>query len=179
MPTLKVYDGSNWQYLGGGASSLLVAETVVSGSAATSVTFSGLDGNAAGGYVLELSIVGVNNVVDGSVYLHVNGDTTNTHYAGRYAQLGASYTSSALAVPTIAQTDDGWYPLYSVNIDRIGGYFTAFSQGGFVSGVTSIISNSYIYKSDASITNITSLTITTAVASNLNIGSTFRLYKRK
>jgi len=37
--------------------SLLVAETVVSGSPVTSVTFSGLDGNADGGYFLASSIM--------------------------------------------------------------------------------------------------------------------------
>jgi hypothetical protein len=204
--TLKRYNGSDWDRVGGGSpiiraatapsspatgdiwvdtatsfaqGTLLEAETTVSGSAVTSVSFTGLDGNAAGGYVLEGSFSGDAGLTS-DVKIYFNGNTTDVNY---YTEDVMAYNSTPVAIqrayPKLCSpsTRGG---SFNANITRTAyGYIestcTYSSYDGTYSrtGVAGVVFT-------ASNTNITNITVSsysgTAV---IGIGSTFRLYRRK
>ena len=180
----------SWAAASGG--SLLVAETVVTGSAVTSVTFSGLDGNAAGGYILVSQFVaGTTNT---SFALGINGDFTFTSYVGNRIYLVGNDTSADGYIPTpsshIANTyggNSGSIPIamattYISNFNSRAAVHNMVIQNNVGSAVTSY--GGYIHS--GTITNITSLTIqafnldtTTTLTNGLTVGSSLRLYRRK
>lgn len=165
-----------WSAASGG--SLLVAETVVTGSAVTSVTFSGLDGNDAGGYLLLAEVINAtSNQIE--MYISVNGDTTITNY---YSQIllanGTTITTANVNEPRIGRMDASKKSDFDISIKCNSGYFRYISKSMFGSGSTQRI---YTLTGDktASVTNITALAITSTAANSIAVGSTFRLYKRK
>lgn len=183
MSVIKRYTGSAWELIGGGGSSNLVAETVVSGSAVTSVTFSGLDGNAAGGYVLTGAIG--KNIDAYKLNIYFNSDTTNTNY---YSQEIKNTSSTTLATnqtnaPVIAEilASGGSSLFFSADIDidinlgrlRVLGRYSRGTTTTVVNGSYSIVSVNAIS------TNITTITLFASSANSIAVGSTFRLYKRK
>lgn len=158
--------------------SLLVLEVIIS-TAATALTFSGLNGNADGFYFLEIE-------KDPSVActwnLHVNGNTTVTDYNTQSAYSGGtSQTNSRLNSSDVvfSGTSSGG-SLSTVYVTRLpAGYFayTAF-HGRNLGGASPEIQH-YLGGSNFTITNITSLTLTAGSANGIGIGSKIRLYKGK
>ncbi|MGW8145068.1 MAG: hypothetical protein ACWGN2_11785, partial [Anaerolineales bacterium] len=65
--------------------------TTISGSAATTITVSGLDSNYTGGYKVYGFIIGVSLP---NLYIELNGDTTTSNYPASQALLGSSYSQT-------------------------------------------------------------------------------------
>lgn len=154
----------------------LLVEYTVTGSAVTSIDFSGLDINTHKSYRIEIEW---NNISGSAVnlYAFINGDATVTNY---YSQLfdsngvtsaGVRYNTASLACPSANEK-------VSINagISINQGYVTtrSFATRGVGSTVlTELISIS----KTATVTNITQLTFTASVASSIGVGSKIRLYR--
>ena len=177
-------DGDLWvdkDAIATGGASLLVAETVVSGSAVTSVTFSGLDGNAAGGYVLEC-VAGFTGTSVISADINGNKNTS-------IAIVLAGATNGANATTYIGTTTTGaWVLSNDTTASKMVHGTTIFSPAAFnsvqaysfyTSGSTNGLPRYQKAIFTDSISNITSITLTSSAANSIVVGSTFRLYKRK
>lgn len=176
MSVIKRYTGSAWELIGGGGSSNLVAETVVSGSAVTSVTFSGLDGNAAGGYVLCSELISAGGAA-GELWLYVNGDETGTNY---YSQVlyGAGTTVAAERTNSARIGAVDGTILSTTEICTVNSVYIANTQTSY-GDASALMTQTMSTKKTGTVTNITSLKLSSQIANQLGIGSTFRLYKRK
>jgi hypothetical protein len=206
MPTLKVWDSgqSAWIEVGGtpivqqttapvtpvagdlwidtdevysvGSSSMLIAEQTVSGSAATSIIFSELDGLTHGGYIIE-----AHALLSNSTELDVSFPSQGTVVARRVTSQGSSAggdAGSGAASPTLTVNFSGgtvWvYGFMTIlptatNTYTVGQYFQsgATTYGMWEQCVIPLS------------VNITSMTITSTTASGIGVGSTFRVYRRK
>jgi len=164
---------------------LSVAETVVSGSAVTSVVFSDLDGNAAGGYVLVGRVVAA---AQASIGLYINSDTTPTNYLTQQIYQQSTTVGGVLRACTTEFTsfnnaNEDCHFVMDININS-GKIATSTKAIQVISTNTyNVIGGTRYLGAD---TNITSLTVTgytintnTGAANTIGIGSTFSLYKRK
>lgn len=185
MSVIKRYTGSEWELIGGGGSSSLVAETVVSGSAVTSVTFSGLDANAAGGYVLEYTYA--NATTSGfDSYVYINNDTSsnNTDYRSVliYYYYGQTVSGASQNNPLFISgglpPSDGCSGSALIAKDPNGKVHMTSQYTKGVGATNQVVCIGSCTKNTA-ITNISSITITAAVTNAIAVGSTFRLYRRK
>lgn len=207
MPVMKVWNATanEWQEVGNGlavpyqtsapsnpvagqlwvdsddttVNGLLVAEQIVSGSAVTSVTFSGLDGNAAGGYVLEGTLYNP-TATNNNLWLSFNSNSASTDYYMQYI-LGNGSTISGGRV-----NGNGFFGALAGNSSS-GVAQISLDPKQYIRALiqTSQHDGSALYCITRSITsivtftNITGITMTADVASSIGVGSTFRLYKRK
>jgi hypothetical protein len=165
---------------GGGVGNLALVEKKEILAAVTTVTFSGLDGDADGIYVLESHIVptgaGVTNYF-------MNPNTLTTGQGGNLVDLGGAYSQSALTRFQFSLTDAG--------AGAIGSAFSTTKLWARAAGpgATGLRRRMLSYAqvggrqitaaanwSDVA-TNITSLEIEASVASQIGIGSTLTLYK--
>ena len=183
MPVLKVYDEDLEAFIevGGGASADLIEADVVVETATTSVTISDLDGNAAGGYVLTASSTGDTTA---SVYIQCNGDTTQSHYLVQRGDInGTAVTyqrAAGISLFDYAVSSANPRAVGSAAIDIVGGYFVAIWNGlRGIGGSTQVAQQSYCVKNDATISNITSITLVSDATSGIDAGSKFTLYRRK
>lgn len=160
----------------------LVAEQTVVGSAATSVTFSNLDGNADYGYTLIGMRYGANGGAGLKIYF--NGDTTDGNYNTQsITNVGDSvlsaYNYSAPWVDPNSALSSGNVDQIIANIDR-NTRISCISEAHGVTGSTPAHNSSKNFISHLSNqSNITSITITGAAASDIGVGSNFKLYRRK
>ena len=179
MSVLKRYTGTEWEELGGGgSSSLLVAETVVSGSAVTSVTFSGLDGNAAGGYYLDMGCI---NALASAITLklYINGDTTDTNYYRQYIYADStSISANRSNLPKIASVAASKTLVTHLNINCVNNVAAWDIVSSDSNGSAMNVNFMYFERVPAT-SNITSITLQGSDSSCIAIGSTFRLYRRK
>lgn len=163
------------------SSSLLVAEIVVSGSPVTSVTFSGLDGVAAGGYRLEFCGTAATASGGGVAQcISVNGNTTASNYVTQVT--ASSGTSNGNFTTTT--TNGIWFggigdvtqfPVFDImDINIINGYVQAIVVGGAYAGTQSHIAFGYLKVTQSNITSLTWSSTHTAA-----VGSVFRLYRKK
>lgn len=67
------------------------SETIISGSAASTITLSGLDSTYTAGYIVDGIIIGATN---GTLDLVVDSDTTATNYWKFWASLDSTYSST-------------------------------------------------------------------------------------
>lgn len=167
-------------------STLLAAESVVSGSAATTITFSGLDGVTAGGY----RIIGEFVTASSSTYINafLNGDTTATNYQSDWMAWDSTTVSANTANspyvgyyagPSAVCTLDmelyvmpGVNTYYNTVIKSFCNNFSSFSGKTADSKIYNVVHNS-------ASNNLTSIALTATTTGTFAIGSTFRLYKRK
>jgi len=158
--------------------SLLKAETIISGSDVTSYTFSGLDGNTDGGYVLVVELLPVNTSTN-TISIRFNGDASSTGYKQQYlvAFATTAYIASTDNFAKLGDMSTTQTVLFgTANITRIGGYGVIQGQTMRLDALINYVS---IAKYSATITNITSITVVGDVANGIKIGSILRLYKRK
>lgn len=154
----------------------LLAEYTVTGSAVTSIDFSGLDINTHKSYRIEIEW---NNVSASSVFLNgfINGDTVQTNY---YSQLfnitGTSVAGEKSNNARLAYPFSNEKVALTANISINQGYATTRSlvtRGIGSTVLLEIISMSKI----ATVTNITQLTFTSSGASAIGVGSKIRIYR--
>jgi len=172
-------DGTDYnaEWVDNSGESLLVASAVVSGSAVTSVQFTGLDLNTDKDWVLVSIIINA-TASAADVRLFVNGDTTATNYrASAHWFYSGGHDKASVDGPTFANVLASKH-LYSVcNISIANGYPSFLSRtikGGDASAVAQDWGG---YKEDTE-ANVTQLDITSTVASSIAVGSEFRLYRR-
>lgn len=155
--------------------SKLLAEYEVTGSAVTSIDFSGLDINTHKSYRVEIDILNATGS-NSDVSLFVNNDTTQTNY---YTQVfGASATTvsaarynSNIAISLLASTRNCMTCFVSI----ISGYYKTRTL--FTRGEASIESHTNVISKTSSITNITQLTLVSSIAKAIGIGSKVRIYR--
>lgn len=170
----------SWAAASGG--SLLVAETVVSGSAVTSVEFTGLDGNADGGYVVAATRMtgGTGN----GLKMYFNGDTTDSNYNAQAIYLSsntvlASNNFAAAWLDAAGGLTSSNPSQLEITIDINARIVCMCDSHVYTNGaVTHNINRTYLAHL-VNQSNITSFSIQATAANDIGIGSRFRLYKRK
>jgi hypothetical protein len=160
-----------WSSSAGGGSMIFVAEQVVAGAAATSITVSGLDIDTDEKYVLE---VHVDNGTGSTalVSLYFNADTTAGNYR-RFTTTGAAATNASTAEM------DGFFAgecgNYEISVRRdFDGNARAMWTLSRATGANMWRSGSVYW---TTVANITSITIQSSVASAFSIGSRVRVWK--
>lgn len=165
--------------------SLLVAESIVSGSAATSITFSGLDGVVDGGYRLIGEFVTASSATNINAFL--NGDTTTTNYQSDWIAWDTSVSGSTANSPyvgyyagpsVVCTLDMELYVMPGVNtyfntvIKSFCNNFSSFATKTADSRIYNVVHNS-------AANNLTTITLTATTSGSFAVGSVFRLYRRK
>ncbi|MDD2565467.1 MAG: hypothetical protein PHZ26_00070 [Candidatus Gracilibacteria bacterium] len=155
------------------------------GSAVTSVDFTGLDGNTAGGYEMDLMLV--SNTTGMALGMRINNDNTVSNYYNELLLGGGSSTYGNGASPTGYLTASNSLVSKSVaNVD----IFCFGNNISYISRTRYRYDNEFVglfgtrYLNVSS--NLTSLNINsytnssnTIINNGIGVGSTFRLYKRK
>lgn len=167
-----------WVNVGSGGSGLtLMGSATVAGSAATDMTVSGLDLASDGAYLVLVNI-GNATASSATISLFYNGDTTQTNYyyqfwAGNGAASQASRTNVAALVGLAASSSASGK--ITVMPDILSGYPRAIIQinRNTPSSIDSI--HAAHIRNDGA--NVTSLTISSSVASSLAVGSYVKVYK--
>lgn len=162
---------------GGGGGSSLAGSATVSGAAASSITVSGLDLSAAGGYRV---VVGLKNALGSSIniLLYYNGDTT----PGNYDRL--LMTASSSGAPVI-RSDDAAIGSISAGSSADGHIDILPSLDGVPSAAARITRDrstalamhlgSHVW---TSATNVTSITIQSSVANGFAVGSYMKVFRQ-
>lgn len=155
----------------------LVAEYTVTGSAATTITFNGLDINADGGYTIVAAVVSTGTGSGSGLF--VNNDTTLTNYDRRYIDS----TSTTLGTGAV---DDSYfcglsgssgavnYAVYDVCL--VNGHMCA---NGLWQTNNTTIGRMHFLTHTVSQTNITRIDITATVSPTIGIGSKIQIYRWK
>ncbi len=155
-----------------------VARTIVSGGAVTSVTFSGLDLDAAGTYIVKMSLKNATGSAS-AVSMTYNADTTATNYRSEVSQAAGSSATAANSnnalITSMQASGDG---ICHVEIRKP------------VAGCKIKATSTYTYDTGASLTwasrahewvtvstNVTSITFTGSVASSIANDSVIEIYK--
>lgn len=165
----NVLTDQNYQY------GKLVGEIVVS-SPTTSVNFTGLDGNAHGGYVLVAEAV--SGTASATTYqADINGDTTTANYTGEALTASGTTVTGAVSSSrdlTYTPASLGAISLAVAHVSLINGYpyfnISEYRSDNVV-GIRGL-------KKSSTVTNITSIGITANVTNGIGAGSKFRLYRR-
>ncbi len=162
-----------FQAAGGG--NLVLVEHKDVGSDTTSVTFSSLDINTDGKYLLILEVLeaGVNT---STISLYVNGLTTATDYQSQRLQASGTGTSASrdnnARIMVIDVNDTG---LATIWISLINGYYYASSIGP--TDQANIRYDNFAVRKDATVANITSLVIEGNETNGIDGNSKMTLYK--
>ena len=168
---LKV--GSDFTANGKPVSSLL-AEYTVTGSAVTSIDFSGLDINTHKSYRIEAILPA--SSAQAIVRMFVNNNTTMTNYYTQrtYYESSASGTTalqeprfSESVSPTQAQITTGTVSRSSDSLMLFNTH-CGYGNGGFIIGSG---------RSTVTFANITQLTFVANAANGFGVGSTIRIYR--
>lgn len=174
-----VWNGSAFPANGSGlsVSGSLVASAVVTGSAATDLTVTGLDLNAHHDYRILVSGKN-NNASSFDAYLYFNGDTTNANY-GRQSLYGLGSTAGAArstspVFGTVGASSD--FDLVATMVKSPSGWPAVMGaqSAGFYTGLTH--TNFVIRRNNSA--NVTSLTYHASVAGALAIGTEIKVYRR-
>jgi hypothetical protein len=154
----------------------LLAEYEVTGSAVTSIQFTGLDINAHNSYRIELEWY--NPAANSSISLFYNGDTTGTNYNRQELRSDGATSSSGRANTAEAFIAfSGGRVAYKGMIYVVGGYATTITMGSGQGGAAIITEQFTQQKSPATVSNITQLDFTASVASAIGVGSKIRIYR--
>lgn len=161
---------------GAGAMTLIDTQTVT-GAAATTISFTGIDLAASGRFQLEISLKNATGSTS-TIFLYYNSDSTTTHYY-RQVLLSDNTTLSAFRINDAALASMG------ANSEVVG----QFSISPTVDGYPILIGQSNRSVSIATISryditniwndtaNVTRIDLVASIASSFNIGSTAKLYR--
>jgi len=160
------------------AGALEKVETItVSGSAVTSVSFTGLDIDSDGLY--EVRCEWLCGATGCYLYLYVNGDTTASNYNHQQIEANTTTVSAARTnSPIIANTDAN----DRATVDIIAmldpsDYFRAITMSCEKVAVSTRLRYGSVVKSGTT-ANITQIDIYSTTASQIEVGSRFTLFKR-
>ncbi|WP_067176968.1 hypothetical protein [Sulfurospirillum sp. UCH001] len=155
----------------------LLAEYVVTGSAVTSIDFTGLDINTHKSYRVEISIANATANSSG-LYCFINGDTNLTNYYRELVQFdGTTIGANRANNPQIITLQPSSSLSLTSNVQRgDNGYARAINFGNSSNGSSILKEDSTLVKT-ATVSNITQLTFTTSVVNAIAIGSKIRIYR--
>jgi len=158
-----------------GAKSLL-AEFEVTSAAVQTIDFSGLDIGTHKSYRIEIDII---NAVASSanISLYANGDTVSTNYWRQIISVSGAGTSGirnqdAIISNVAASSKGKIVGNVSLNDSIVMGTFQAATDID-----ANIQLRNTVFNKIATITNLTSLTISSSVAASLGIGTKVRIYR--
>lgn len=155
-----------------------VFDYTVSGGAVSSINIPNLDINRDGRYELVLDYV--NAGTTSGIELFVNGDTTSSNYYSQqiYALGTGQANKAAWNIPYISYASANGICSVKCDVFLCAGYFIAMSDDTRDIG-SSLYSQSFkVAKTNTTISNITSLTVASTVASMLGVGTRVRLYAK-
>lgn len=161
---------------GGGGNMVHVATATVTGSAATSLSVSGLDLAADGHYIMLLNVKNATGS-SMSVSMFLNADTTATNYYTQFFGASGSGASAArnnnAVIFSVAANERA-----SVKIDAsrdLDGYPRVIAYvNRYISSALELTINATIRNNTA---NVTSLAFTSSVANSLAVGTYVQIYK--
>lgn len=173
---LKVELDKKWSIVNYNYGNLAAPPILVTGSAVTSIQFTGLNANLHGGYVLVADII--NTAAVGSNYSgFVENDTTAANYTRQFqASYGATNVAGSDSSSMVFGLTSGEKVSMVININ-IG----ADGQAVLLCHTATLTSNTITYtaiRKNAIVGNITQFDIVGSVASSIGINSRFRLYRR-
>ena len=161
----------SWQAASGGGGSgamTLVGTATVAGSAATSLTMTGLNLATDGNYLLEYAIDNATGSA-ANVSLYYNSDTTATNYYRAFAT---------------TTTNDGFFCALDANETSTGNARISNDRDGKPRAIISSSRKNPAAVNFFSLThawnvasNVTSITLSSSVAASLAVGSTFKIWK--
>lgn len=144
------------------------------GAAVQNITSPTLDGNTHGGYFIQVNIV---HVASASYYIFANGDTTLANYSqtANFSGVGTASAGYSVAVAGVAplETDVDMWVHFSPQ-----GWFTW--NAIFMSGSAGAIGNGMISgHKNATLANLTSITLSSSAASGYGVNSRVRMWRMK
>ncbi len=150
----------------------LLAEYVVSGSAVTSIDFSGLDINTHKSYRAEVELVN-GTASSADIYCFFNGNTTLTNY---YSQLLQSNTSTTTSIRLNKAS------VFSLTASSIvNGVVIVLPKIAIAQSIrnigSTIMHETYSMAKTIPESNITQLTFTSSATSAIGVGSKIRIYR--
>lgn len=153
----------------------LLAEYVVSGSAVTSVDFSGLDINTHKSYRVEIEWVTVGTP---NLNCFVNNDTVATnYYTQQYGGSAAVYTGARGNVPNICHSNGTNISILCNAVIGVAGGKVCMNSQYSSQADASITGNSAVVTKTSTVVNVTQLTFTSTVAGGIGVGSKIRIYR--
>jgi hypothetical protein len=159
--------------LGSGA---ILAEYVVTGSAVTSIDFTGLDINTHKNYRIVVNLINA-DAGDRDIFCYVNGDTTNTnYYSQEFVANSTSISGSRANAPylsTMIASDRSTGESLVVLSDSLA----FIKHDGSYSSGSGIQRRSRVIGKTTTDTNITQLTFTASSASAIAVGSKIQIYR--
>lgn len=157
------------------ANSLLV-EYEVTGSAVTSINFTGLDINTHKSYRIEVEAKNA-TATPTIVSMFVNNDTVATNYYCQYLVAGGTAVAGARANSANIFTKEASAKTNVIgNVSLVDGYmYSIFNSAK--RDPSSIEIQNYSMAKTATVTNITQLTFTSSVANSIAVGSRIRIYR--
>ncbi|MHB8171219.1 MAG: hypothetical protein ACYDG6_06720 [Thermincolia bacterium] len=173
---LKVELDKKWSIVNYNYGNLAAPPILITGSAVTSIQFTGLNANLHGGYVLVGDVA--NSAAVGSNYsIFVENDTNAANYTRQFqASYGATTVAGSDSSSMFFGLTSGEKGSIVVNIN-IG----ADGQVVLLCHTATLSSNTITYtaaRRNATVANITQIDIISSVASAISVNSRFRLYRR-
>lgn len=161
---------------GGGGDPTLLAEHEVTGSAVTSIDFSGLNIDVHESYYFEVEFVNaIGSVCE--MFIFVNNDTVNANYYNQYmSSSGTGVSGAKLNYPRLGFAEASKRALIHGHVSAVDGYFFYTSFCGSAND-TSVRHYQQCGGKIASVGNITQLTFTATTANGLAVGSKIRIYR--
>lgn len=169
------------EYIVGAGTSSGITHYVGSGSAITTLNISGLDGDADGGYIIDIAIK--NPGAASALKMFVNSDLVETNYNCKL--LGVWETStvygSTINAPNVGITDASGENTHYVILSLTPSRFVHWMSDYIRSIGSGAIEAMRIQgaKNSALTGNLTQLDFVSAVVGAIGVGSTFRIYPRK
>jgi hypothetical protein len=154
----------------------LVGTATVAGAAATTLTLSGLNLAAHGRYIIEYNFLNA-TASQAVISAYLNGDTTDTNYDNENIQSSGSTTTAARAnAPTVGvlNASSTCIGVMTVRTDRNG---KASIEWEMRTGETTTITKRHGVTMWRTAANVTSITLSSSVASAFSIGDYFKVWK--
>lgn len=161
---------------GGGGAVSLVGTVTVTGSAATSLTMTGLDLATDGCYIIHAVLKNA-AASAANVALFYNSDTTATNYWEQVLSIDGTSVNAARGNDAFALSMDASIPVFAEVVLRrdLDGYPRSHVRN-VRSGNTSAKIQLFTHVRNNT-ANVTSITLSSSVASSLAVGSFFKVFK--
>jgi len=160
------------------AGGTLIAEATVTGSAVTSITFSGLNLSADKAWYISCALKNANSSGVG-VRVRPNGDNTDSRYMRNYVigyngGVSAGSTNATASIGAMYSSDE-MVGVYHVRPDVDGAIRTTLQYG--TGNVSSSTEGGFLYQHYNQTANVTSLVFECTTANSFAVGTNIKIYK--
>lgn len=161
------------------APSRLFKEVILTGSPVQSITVDGLDINTHKSYYIEIELKNTSTTYS-DVYFCINGDTTLTNYYSQYcvgvssSALASRFNNSRFGAVSGAGNEK---MASSTNLMLVDGTMHGIFSSSYRLGKSELEMQSWAVTKTSTVTNITSITVLSANAGTLGLGSKIRIYR--